>query len=99
MINVIIMLHVHCSRAVFFLTNLSAHLNCNGLLKVKFAFSLWVSNFLMAALEKRRDALHILSQAEQAPTAEESIKREKAHQSLPSFSLISNKGGPTGKGT
>lgn len=88
MINVIIMQHIQRRGAVFFFTNLSAYLNCNGLLKVKFAFLLWISNFLMAALEKWRDALHILSLAEQAPTAEESIKREntsKASLLFPDF--------------
>lgn len=56
-------------------------------------------SFLMAALEKRRDALHILSLAEPAPTAEESIKKRKHIKGFSPFPLISNKGGPTGKGT
>lgn len=99
MINVIIMHHIQYSRTVyFFFTNLSTHLNCNGLLKVKCAISLRISNFLTAAVEKRRDAVYSLSRAEQYTLLRSQLK-EKTHQRLLSFSLISNKGGPTGKGT
>lgn len=50
------------------------------LLKVKFSlFYYELQNFLMAAPNERSDALRSRSQAVQAPTAEESIKREKKH--------------------
>ena len=90
---------------------LSTHLNCNGLLKVKCAFLLWISIFfyflffifLMVALKKPRDALCVsFPRRSRHPLLRSQLKEEKKKNTSKSsfpFSIISNKGGPTGKGT
>lgn len=65
---------------------------------MKFAFSLWISNFWWLNLKNEEMHCMYFPSRSRHPLLRSQLK-EKTHQRLLSFSLISNKGGPTGKGT